>query len=85
LSHEQQLAFSTVPAHTVDTPANQRIRCPAASTTTRGTTVNRKPIGISVPYRKPQPEATLAALEKAVKDLTQRVQQLELKSKEKSK
>jgi Ni,Fe-hydrogenase III small subunit len=47
--------------------------------------MNRKPIGISVPYRKPQPKTTLAALEKAVKDLTQRVQQLELKLKEKSK
>lgn len=46
--------------------------------------MNRKPIGLSVPYRPKEPHATMAALEKAVKDLTQRVQQLELKLKEKT-
>ena len=43
--------------------------------------MNRKPIGLSVPYRKTEKqesvEAKLAALQKKVTDLEQRVKQLE--------
>ena len=47
--------------------------------------MNRKPIGLSVPYRRKEPETTLAELEKAVKTLTDRVKKIETQLKEKSK
>lgn len=45
--------------------------------------MTRKPIGLSIPYREVPPKSsTIAALEKQVKQLTKRVEELEKQLKE---
>ena len=45
--------------------------------------MQRRPLGLTAPYRIPKPvEDPIKVLEKAVKDLTKRVEQLEKQGKE---
>ena len=73
------MAFPKTSANTLDCQANQRTRATTTRSTTRKPDVNRKPIGLTVPYREVgyKEPSTLAALEKQIKELKQRVEKLE--------